>query len=150
MLDRKRFRNSNSDGPHSPPGQSPSPLQAPPGFEPPTHVDGAQAPPGQSSPMLQGSPPYVPVVHDLNSGPRRATRTMVYGASAEPNSVISLSAPGLDCGSKTGGRGLPSGARAVRKARPGIRIGDGTPTKRSMLVLPRRMRGTGIVRVPTV
>src|SRR5262245_53002142 len=134
---------SKSPGPHCPPpGHCVSDVHCVPGgAEPPTQVAVTQLPlGGQSSSVAHGLPSFEPPpVHTFRSGPRRATRRIVYGASADPKRVISPVSFGLNCGSKIGGRTIPSGVYEARKFLLGRWIGLPLP-KAGRLVLARRMR----------
>src|SRR5437867_7889212 len=167
-----RSRNSKSPGPHSPPGQSPSLAQGSAARVPPTHVVSPHVPPGQSLATVHGSPALVPASQAKNWRPgpqapagqsatsaqgspfrvppsqanarrRRATRSTVSGASADPKSVASLRLVGSSWGSKTGGSKAPSGAYEATKDGPGILTGPLVNAPAVTAELARRSRGTG-------
>src|SRR5437016_9445443 len=165
-----RSPNANRDGPHSPPAQSPSvrqrsPLRRPPtqladphapppqslsatqgwpGALPPAHARklGVHVPPGQSRPVVHDPPAFVPPIHS-GTAMRRAIRSTLVGASADPKKVVAVGSVGSACGSKIGGRLRPSGVKEPGKAQLGRGIGVPLRGNASSGVLPRSSRGTG-------
>ena len=97
----------SKSAPHVPPdGQPALRLHTIPSFVPPTQTVG-HVPPGQSRSVTQGCPSFDPPLHCPR---RRAKRSTVYGASAEPKSVITSGGTvGSASGSKIGGSLPPSG-----------------------------------------
>ena len=87
---------------------------------------------------------FSPPTH-TSTGVRRAIRSTLVGASADPNKVAAVGSVGSACGSKMGGSLRPSGVNEARKAGPGIWIGAPVPANASSGVLPRSRRGTGTV-----
>ena len=74
---------------------------------------------------------------------RRAIRSTLVGASADPKKVAAVGSVGSACGSKIGGSLRPSGVKEPRKAALGMRTGVPLRGNASSGVLPRSSRGTG-------
>src|SRR5262245_28329953 len=96
---------SAKSAPHRPPEHCASLAHGAPGVAPPTQVDGQVPPAGQSVSSTQRCAAFVHVPA------WRAMRRIVYGASAEPKSVMTSwpATLGSAVGSKMGGSLAPSG-----------------------------------------
>ena len=141
-------RKSAKSAPHRPPEHCESSVHGAPGVPPPTHVVGQVPPAGQSVSSTQGWAAFEHVPA------RRAMRSTVYGASAEPKSVMTFGSVmvGSAVGSKIGGSFAPSGVYEFRKTALGTvkpsgdrivarkSLGTGTPA--SFTRIPCQLNGT--------
>src|SRR5439155_26124802 len=125
-------------GPHGAPPQSASAVHGRPSLDPLVHARnvGMHVPPGQSRALAHPASAFSPPRHN-STGVRRAIRSTLVGASADPNKVVAAGSVGSASGSKMGGSLRPSGVNEPRKAGPGMWMGTPVPATASSGLLPR-------------